>query len=594
MLRIDQSLVEQKFPIPDLFFTIAGNKKSEEVVGALRNILGESVCRVFQNRDEIKDLFMDGYNPDAAVVLFDGSLAGEFSPKSSTRLTDKGFIPPWASGVLWGVLVSLKITNVERCARQIAADFRKKFEDRLEEGKFPWGLPKKSETGPKHIHLPNETLIPILARLNSSSAPDLSGIISDMSKAAEIPKNSKISWIRVPAAPIGIEREYLAKVTDALERFQSVSAELLKYDIRVQEALLAGVDLPADPRLKDLYLFPPTDRFSVSRPDLHFTGSGLFASENDEMPGGFPEAVHIDESYGLHQTEWRQTFDWLTKEGPLLFLVSHEWSGCYIREMKWLADYLRTKGYPVLFATTENLSELAIDKDKISYQGERVGMVWRQFPIFETMGKLADVVEAASKGIVRLIPEFAHYGNKTWFSIFRSHATYFKESLGEEAFNLLLEVLPDSHLVTPTKLNNSFPFGVAEIKIGSLEALKHLSLKERNELVMKVAGANTKSARSYGVLMGHGLKDKDWVEWIDERLESNQPFIVQQKLQTEVVKLPVRNISEKRDELFRCRVLVRPWIVNGRVVSGIATAVPYTTERVHGMVDMAMSPISLY
>ncbi len=593
MLRIDQSLAEQKFTVPNIFFTLAGNVKSQEVIAALTGILGDK-CRVFKDRDEIKEAFLDGHSPDAAVAIFDGSLSREFSPKSSSRSVDKGVIPSWAGGAEWGVLVSTRILNTERCARQIAADFYKKFKDRLDEGNFPWGFPKKNESGPKHIRLSDEKMDTLLGKLNSVSAPNLSEIISDTSKAVEIPTGSKISWIRVPSSPIGVEGNYLNRVVNALEKFQSAGAKLLVKDEDVRNMILAGVDLPSDPRLSDLYLFPPTDRFSVSRPDLHFTGSGLFASENDEMPGGFPEAVHIDESYGLHQEEWRQTFDWLTEEGPLLFLVSHEWSGCYVQEMKWLADYLEKKGYPVLFTTTEDLSGLVIDKDEVSYQGEHVGTVWRQFPIFETTGKLADVVDAANKGIVRLVPEFAHYGNKTWFSVFRSHAGYFKEVLDTEEFNLLLKVLPDSHLVLPEKPDNSFPLNIAGMTIGSLGALKRLPLGKRDELVMKVAGANTKSARSYGVLMGHGLKDKDWINWIDERLELKQPFIVQQKLKTEVIKLPVRNISEKKDELFRCRVLVRPWIVSGRVVSGMATAVPYTTERVHGMVDMAMSPIYLY
>ncbi len=594
MLQIDQSLVEQKFSVPTLFFTLAGNTKSQEVIIALADTLGNDICRIFGTQDEIKEIFLDGHSPDAAVAVFDGSLAGEFSPRSSARLTDKATFPSWACGAVWAVQVSPRIRNTDRCARQILSDFNKKFEDRLGEGNFPWGSPKKNEAGPKHIRLPDEKLNSILQKLNSSSAPNLSGIISDMSKAAEIPKGSKISWIRVPAAPIGVDGGYLTRVMNALDRFQIASVKLLKGDTNVQGMLLAGVDLPDDPRLKDLYLFPPTECFSIARPDLHFSGSGLFASENDEMPGGLPEIIHIDESYGLHQAEWKEVFEWLVQEGPLLFLISHEWSNCYINEMRWLSDYLEKKGYPVFFATTEDLSGLVIDKDEVSYRGEHIGTVWRQFPIFETMGKLADVIEAASKGIVRVVPEFGHFGNKTWFSVFRSHATYFKEALDIETFNLLLEVLPDSHLVMPGKLENSFPVNVAGMTIGSLDALKHLSEERRNELVMKVAGANTKSARSYGVLMGHGLKERDWTDWINERFEFNQPFIIQQKLKTEIIKLPVRNISEGKDELFRCRVLVRPWAVNGKIISGLATAVPYTTERVHGMVDMAMSSIYLY
>ncbi len=593
MLSIDSSFIEQKYTLPALFFTLKGNKKSEEIISELSDLIGnECACIVFEDPEDIRETFLNGQRSDAAVVLFDGLLYGEFTPRSPMRQEDRKVIPSWAQAV-WGIQVSPKCTRIKGCAMQLRADFRNNFFHRLNQGNFPWGLPKKKESGPRHIKLPDH-IESVLKSLNSDSAPNLSKIIADTERAVEIPVGSKISWIRVPASPIGIERAYLQKVTDALDRFQEIGTELVRYDEQIHELLLAGVDIPPDTRLRNLYLFPPSKKFSVARPDLHFTGSALFASENDEMPGGLPEAVHIDNAYGLHQEEWKETFSWLTENGPLLFLVSHEWSGCYLAEMEWLAGHMKEKGYPTFFVTTEDLSLLNVTEQGVFFNAERIGTIWRQFPIFETRGKLTDIVEAAASGLVRVIPEFGHFGNKSWFSIFRTHETFFRTHLNGETFHVLEEVLPDSHLVIPWDVKTSFPMKVEDLRIDSLEQLRRLAESERDKLVIKIAGANALSARSYGVFMGHGIKEKDWADWIDTRVKENQPFIVQQKLTTGIVEMPVRNTAQKRDEIFRCRVLVRPWVVNGEIISGIATAVPYTTERVHGMVDMAMSPISLY
>lgn len=281
-----------------------------------------------------------------------------------------------------------------------------------------------------------------------------------------------------------------------------------------------------------------------------------------------------------------------------MFLVSHEWSKCYIAEFKWLTDYLRERGYDVCILTTEpeNLRSLSVTSSGVYYQGAKIGTIWRQFPIFETEGKLARVVEFARDGVVRLIPEFAHFGNKAWFSIFRSHASFYKREMNPEMLKVLDEILPDSHLVIPQngERNTTFPIVVGGIYIESLKALAMLGEEDRNNLVLKVVGANSLAARSYGVLMGKGLTSEKWRNWIDERLSYKQPFIIQRRLESGVARVPVMNTKLGRGEAFSCRILLRPWQVGEEVVSVSACAVPANTVRVHGRVDMAVIPVVLH
>jgi hypothetical protein len=308
------------------------------------------------------------------------------------------------------------------------------------------------------------------------------------------------------------------------------------------------------------------------------------------MPGGFPELVHIDRAYGVNQERWARCFEWLFREGPLLFLVSHEWSRCYVTETDWLVEHLRSRGYPALLRMTDQLADVEVTAGGVTCAGERVGPIWRQFPVFETQGKLVDIVAAARVGSVRLVPEFGHWGNKVWFSLFRKYAAFFRMALDSATFALLEETLPASHLVRDA---SSFPGHADGVNVESMDALRALPEDVRDRLVLKVCGANTLAARSYGVLMGKGLSLETWQRWVDERLALAQPFIVQRRLDTGVARLPVRHTGHGCAELFQCRVLLRPWIVGDEIVSVSGCAVPSNTLRVHGRVDMAVLPIQL-
>ncbi len=604
MLKVPKA--EAIFTVPRLVFTLKGNPKSEAVVKELLELErlapnAEQAYAVFAAPEEVLACFKSGISSAAAVCLFDGMGTRGFRMMTANRPTDAKVMPSWAFGSQWAVKVHSP-NGPARCARQVRSDFLMRFSRQFANKQFPWGLPRKGEKAAGPIGTLAK-IDGILERLNRG--PDFRSSISDKARLAELPDGSRISWIRVANEPIVCDLQKLTAILEAIRAFEAASwrmveslkawekngAEALAVssfegpDIRPM--LLAGVTL-ADPTLAKFYLHPPSRGFSLGRLDLHYTGEGLFASENDEMPGGFAEAVHIDVVYGINQERWYACFRELTERGPLLFLVSDQWSQCYIEDFRWLAAYLQSLGYPVSFAATSELDDLDITPAGVSFRGAKVETIWRQFPVFETVGRLADLVRLASAGKIRMIPEFAHYGNKAWYAIFRKCRCIFAETLDPQHLRLLDEVMPDSHLIAD---GTSLPCRVAGEYIADLDRLRCLPPEIRNRLVLKVCGANVVSARSYGLLMGHGLKDRDWQEWINERLELGQPFIIQRRVETAVITLPVQNISRGVPELFGCRIMLRPWTLNGQLISASAIAVPSNTERVHGLVDMAVLPV---
>lgn len=580
--------VSRIYNVPNVIFTLEGNEKSVEVIKIFRNLKGTSGMEpiIFQNEKEIEAFFESGASPLSAVILYDSTgINKHFTLRAQGRREDSMRMPAWANGAQWGVQIFPRC-NTRSCAEQVRAHFVRHFSDYISANYFPWGQPKKGESGPVRISLP--PMDGILNRLNSG--PDFAGSIADMAHAAELPKGSRISWIRVPHRPVQAKEQELSNILEAFRSFERASFHLAhKKPEEINPLLMAGVDLAEG--MEPYYLNPPNDHFSVARPDLHYTSErNVFASENDEMPGGLPDLIHLDHAYGINADRWEGAFNWLTKEGALLFVVSNNWSKCYIPENVWLVEWLRNRNYPVKITTTDNLEDLSLNGE-VRFKGEKVSVIWRQFPIFETEGKLTELVRAANDGVIKMVPEFGHFGNKTWFSIFRSHEMDFKELLSDEEFQIMDEVLPDSRLIIPGKENASFPFRILEIEIADLADLKNLKASLRNELVLKVAGANILSARSYGVLMGHDLPIEDWRRWINERVSLKQPFIVQRRAETSVEHIPVFNTKINRPEAFPCRVLIRPWRINGSLVSASACAVPSNTLRIHGRVDMAVLPI---
>ncbi|MBI4224957.1 MAG: hypothetical protein HY617_01355 [Candidatus Sungbacteria bacterium] len=585
MLRI--KTMRAIFDCPTVIFTLRGNRLSEQAIEEFRKI-PNNTCKaiVFDNVDAMYGGSQcDVAALDQGIAFFDVKYAsrGRYKMYTVLRERDRKIMPAWSQIATWGVGVTQEC-KPQQCAEQIYGSFLKYARQYLERGWFPWGSPQKRDTAPVRVVLP-AGMDGLVQRLNAG--PDLAATAANSAHALELPQGSRISWVRVAGNPVGCDYGRLSDMVGALARFEEVSQLLVEANPEVRQLLLFGVDMPLKEELGSFYLHPRHNHFSVDRADLHYTGNTFFASEVDEMPGGFGELVHLDHSYGVNQDRWHACFSSLTSCGGLLFVVSDRWSECYIEETRWLAAHMRHLGYDARVATTAELCDMTIGSD-VRFCGAPVGTVWRLFPIFETDGKLAELVRAAHDGKVRMIPEFAHFGNKVWFSLFRKFEQFFRQHLSDKLYAFLSELLPDSHLIVT---GAEFPCSVAGFEIKNLHALYELPRDMRDNLVLKVCGANPLTARSYGVLMGHGLRQDQWKQWIGERIRANQPFIVQRRVPTAVMQLPVRNTKNNRPELFSCRVLVRPWVIDGLLVSASCVAVPSDTMRVHGRVDMAMASV---
>ena len=423
--------IEGEIPeCPTLFFTIAGQSRALLVIDHLRTALSvgshpliEAEVVVFASETEATAAFQSRYDASRAVAIWDSECANRrFRPFSRSR--SGAPFPSWSHGALWGVGVGLKIyegmadrasDRARNIAEQMRAWFGRQFHwiTRTDHHHFPWGPTAKNEKGVVRITLPPE-MSDILARLNGG--PDMAGEVNERVRAG-LPKDSRISWIRVPGAVASYPRLTMERTLRAIAAFERASAALIDRP-GLSERLLAGVDIPnRDPAIIDAYLHPrfgdqPIIEWSVRRPDMHVNGNDLVSSENDEMPGGFFDLWHVDEVYGINADDWQMAFDWLLSEGPLAIVVSDQWSQVYLSSARWMADKLCATGRRVMVITTPEVEEMVMSDQDVFFRGERIGTVWRQFPIFETKDGLARLVMAAQEGRVRMVPEFAHFGSR--------------------------------------------------------------------------------------------------------------------------------------------------------------------------------------
>ncbi len=187
-----------------------------------------------------------------------------------------------------------------------------------------------------------------------------------------------------------------------------------------------------------------------------------------------------------------------------------------------------------------------------------------------------------------MVPEFAHFGNKSWFALYREYRSFFLKQLGRETIELLDMLIPNTRLVVPGTTINAT---LAGKRIATWSDLVNLGEEHRHQLVLKITGANDKAARSYGVFMGQAQNQAAWKEWLEARRAAGEAFIVQERFETSLERIAVYNTAKRQAEPFACRVLLRPWVVGGRLVTSHSACTPHYTTIVHGMLPMAVQPM---
>jgi hypothetical protein len=407
-----------------------------------------------------------------------------------------------------------------------------------------------------------------------------------------LPSDWQLSFGRVSPQPLhGDAGAFSALAATAFAEFERACAQLLANRTDIRRLILAGVDI--DPQLASHYLNPATAPFSIRRLDAVVVDSNTLAiPESDEMPGGVVHGYWLDYAYGINQPRWEACLSYLTNRGPLVFVVSDNWSQVYLRDTIWFAQHLTARGYPAAVVSTNEVGRrLRVNPRSVTLDGRPVGTIWRLFPIFEATGPLVPLIQAASDGIVRLVPEFASWGNKTWFAIFWQEQDFFSRHISHHSMRILQRALPYSVIANTGR---PFEFTLAKgtkLHFARFEDLLGLSQGPRRDMVVKVGGANLKSARSYGVVLGESISTKNWVAGLTHLTHLGAPIILQQFHEPARFDLQVLNVlnGSNQIEQYPARLLLRPWVIGGHLAG--CTGIASESRRLHGSTGSCQIPV---
>jgi hypothetical protein len=427
-----------------------------------------------------------------------------------------------------------------------------------------------------------------------NSGPNFRGITSARHDG-NLPDSWKLSFGRVAPRPVNGDTGWFHSLTvTSFNEFERACARLLKAKDgrQVRSQILAGVT--TDNNTRQAYL-GHSDPFSVRRLDIVVTPDGASVCENDEMPGGLVHAYWLDRAYGINQRRWDQALAWLTQKGPLVFAVSTEWSAPYLHEITWFVQHLAQRGFDVHLVTSKDANRLRVGWRGAFLDGRKIATVWRLFPIFEAQGAFSQIVKAASQGKIRLVPELASWGNKAWMGVFWEEQEYFRRTMNSRAFQQISRLVPYTRLVTQ---EGGFPSAIRDrgglVTIDSFSALKEIPTRQRKQVVVKMAGAHNRAARSHGVVIGTSATGTRWAEALDQMAKVGAPLAVQEYHSPRRVDIPVWSVLGARPELenpFTGKLLIRPWMIGGRLVSATGFLTVPNTTKLHGTTTGAEIPL---
>lgn len=427
-----------------------------------------------------------------------------------------------------------------------------------------------------------------------NSGPNFRGV-TNARHDSNLPQHWKLSFGRVAPHPLGGDAAWFQSLAvDAFNDFERACGRLLtaKSGQEVRSQILAGVT--TDDKTRQAYV-GHTGTFSVRRLDIVVNQGGASVCENDEMPGGLVHAYWLDRAYGINQRRWDQALNWLTQNGALVFAVSTEWSAPYLQEVTWFVQHLSQRGFDVHLVTSRDASRLKVGWRGAFLDGRKIATVWRLFPIFEAQGAFAAIVKAADRGKIRLVPELASWGNKAWMGVFWERQEYFRSAMSTRTFAQLSRLVPYTRLVTQ---DSGFPSAIRAgnelVRLDSFDALKAIPNRHRKQVVVKTAGAHNRAARSHGVVMGTSATATRWGEALDQMAKIGAPLIVQEYRPPRRVDVPVWSVLEGQPRLenpFNGKMLIRPWMIGGRLVSATGFLTVPNTTKLHGTTTGAEIPL---
>lgn len=109
-------------------------------------------CLVFESREAIGQAFRNDMPAEQSVAVFTGSLLGrrQFRYRARCRLQDATHLPQWVDPATpYGLELNPCNCRHRTCAYQVLADFiRQSALAPRENGHYPWGLRRRSESSP--------------------------------------------------------------------------------------------------------------------------------------------------------------------------------------------------------------------------------------------------------------------------------------------------------------------------------------------------------------------------------------------------------------------------------------------------------------
>jgi len=354
----------------------------------------------------------------------------------------------------------------------------------------------------------------------------------------------------------------------------------------------------------------------VIRPDLLPTETGMVATELDSVPGGIGLTASLGRHYARLGDEIAGGADGMTKgfvkmvrhfsngQDPLTAIVVSEESRDYRPEMRYLANALTSHGLKTMLLEPKDLvfteDHLLVKHDN---QLVPVDVLYRFFELFDlkNIPKAELILYSARKEKVLITPPVKTYQEEKMAFAFLHHPVleaFWRQELGEETFDLLKRLVPQTWILDPRPLA---PYGlIPNLRCGTQpvsnwEQLAGAGQKER-QFVVKPSGFSELAWGSRGVAVGHDLSQEDWAKALDNALESfdRNPYILQDYHKGRKYTVSYYDPMTDSIKTMEGRARLSPYyFIQGEkaVLGGVlATICPVEKKIIHGMVEAVMVP----
>jgi len=355
----------------------------------------------------------------------------------------------------------------------------------------------------------------------------------------------------------------------------------------------------------------------VIRPDIILTeGGGMIASELDSVPGGMGFVGAMGEAYCEAGFDQVGDYDGIVrgfaamaakiaeKERPTIAIVVSQESDGYRGEMEWLAGALTRADLAEAAAVRPEEVVFTEEALAVDMPGGRrkVDVLYRFFELYDMLNVPKQelfLYSARHKRVVITPPPKAFVEEKLTYQLLhhKALADFWKPELGEETYELLLSLFPETWILDPRPLPPQGAIAglfVDGRPLQSWSQLYGLSKSER-QFVVKPSGFSELAWGSRGVYMANDLTRDEWMAVLDGGLAifEKNPQILQRYHKARRVKAEYLDQKTGEIKMMDGRVRLTPFYfvagAEARLSGVLATVVPADKRIIHGMNDAIMT-----